>query len=117
LCQAEPHETIDLKFRKIFLIGGIGLYMDENTILKQSDTLVSCEIGERIASLNVESGKYHSFNDVASRIWQLAEVPVSVSQICTILVAEYNIKPNQCEKEVLSFLSTLEKDNLVVIQD
>tara|TARA_R110002167_G_scaffold81834_8_gene223684 strand:+ start:2201 stop:2476 length:276 start_codon:yes stop_codon:yes gene_type:complete len=90
--------------------------MDINTIVKQGDTLVSCEIGEQIALLNVESGNYHSFNEVASRIWQLIQVPTPIGQVCDVLSSEYKIDPAQCEKEVVSFLGKLKGESLVSVQ-
>jgi len=90
--------------------------MDTNNIVKQSDALVSCEIGEQIASLNVESGKYHSFNEVASRIWQIIETPTAVSKVCDVLASEYDIDLKKCEEEVLLFLDQLQAESLVTVQ-
>ena len=91
--------------------------MNLSTIIQQNDNSVSCEIEEQTVLLNVEAGKYHGFNEVASRIWQLIESPVQVSDICNALTAEFEVSDEECKAEVLSFLDKLASAGLISTRD
>lgn len=91
--------------------------MNLSSIVKQTENSVSCEIEEQTVLLNVEAGKYHGFNEVASKIWQIIESPVKVNQICDQLIHEFDISREQCELEVLGFLKQLNDAGLIMLND
>lgn len=91
--------------------------MNSRSIVKQAENSVSCEIEEQTVLLNVEAGKYHGFNEVASKIWQAIESPVSVKHICENLLDEFDISKEQCESEVLGFLKQLNNAGLITISE
>jgi len=63
--------------------------------------------------LDMEKGLYYSLNPVASQIWTLIENPESVSYICDQLTADYEITPQECEKEVIHFLTEMLEKGVV----
>lgn len=54
--------------------------------------------GERVI-LNTETGKYFALNEVASRIWELIQVPNSLGAIAQTLVSEYKVELAQVESD------------------
>jgi len=88
-----------------------------SSVVQQTESSVSCEIEDQIVLLNVDAGKYHGFNDVASKIWQIIEAPASVNQICERLMDEFAISKEQCEAEVLDFLKQLNDTGLIKFND
>lgn len=89
--------------------------MNLSSIVQQTENSVSCEIEEQTVLLNVEAGKYHGFNEVASKIWQLIETPLTISQICDQLIDEFDISKEQCESEVVVFLKRLNDAGLITL--
>jgi len=78
-----------------------------NAIIRRSDALLSTSLGDDVVMMDIEQGAYYGLEAVAARIWALTEQPVSVGSLCERLVTEYQISPEQCQQEVLTFLGDL----------
>lgn len=91
----------------------IGLH----SVIKRAEDLVSCDLEGETALMSVEKGKYYGIDPIGSRIWALIEQARLVSDLCALLLEEFEVELSQCERDVLAFLSELAKDNLVIIVD
>lgn len=87
--------------------------VDLNSIITRSQELLTSEVDGEVVMMNIESGKYYGINIVGAEIWKLIENPVSVSDICSELVRTFEIDKPTCESEVLTFLGSLESENLL----
>jgi hypothetical protein len=83
--------------------------------LTRAADLVSADLDGEIALMSVAAGKYYGLEPVGSRIWALLETSRSVSEICTVLVAEFEVEREQCEREVLAFLNLMAQANLIKV--
>ena len=88
-----------------------------DTVVTRSEELISSDLDGETALMSVQSGKYYSLDEIGSRIWTLIERPRSVSELCDILLNEFNVDREQCAQDVLAFLNQLAKDNLVRVMD
>jgi hypothetical protein len=88
-----------------------------NTIVAQTKELVSSDLDGETVLLSIETGKYYNMDPIGSRIWELIKDPMSVSQLIDILLDEFNVDREQCEKEVLAFLNKLAEDHLIQLTD
>ena len=86
-----------------------------DAIVRRSDALLSTSLGDDVVMMDVEQGAYYGLEAVAARIWALTEQPLSVGLLCDRLVTEYQISPEQCQQEVLAFLSELLNQHVVQI--
>ena len=92
--------------------------MAPNTTVTQTKELVSSDLDGETVLMSIETGKYYNMDPIGSRIWALIEEPLSVSKLCDILLGEFKVDREQCEKEVLTFLNKLTEDNLIqVLED
>jgi len=89
--------------------------MDMKSSVQHSSNIVSCEIDAKTVMLDIENGKYHGFNEVGSRIWQMISEPIEIGKICEILMTEFETSQEQCEVEVLGFLQKLHETNLISV--
>ena len=89
--------------------------LTHETIICRSDALLSTSLGDDVVMMDVEQGAYYGLEEVAARIWALTEQPASVGSLCDRLVAEYQVAPEQCQREVLSFVAELLNRNIVRI--
>ena len=71
--------------------------------------------GELIG-LEVANGVCFGFNSTATRIWELLETPRRVSELRDTLVAEFEVEPATCERQLIGLLRDLEKDGLVEME-
>jgi hypothetical protein len=77
--------------------------------------LLSSQIDQQTALLDIERSKYFGFNKVGSRIWQLMEQPVSIEMICRTLIREFEVEEGKCQAEVVAFCSKLAAEKLISI--
>ena len=47
---------------------------------------------------------YYDLDPVGTRIWTLLETARSVAEVCNALVAEYDVTPDVCRRDILEFL-------------
>lgn len=66
-----------------------------------------------IVMMNIETGHYHSINEVGSQIWQMLESPKTVAEICEQLVTDYEVDASTCEQEVTHFIEHLANEGLL----
>lgn len=77
--------------------------------------VLDAAVGEDIVLLG-ESSRYHGLDTTGARVWQLVDGNNSISDICTTLVAEYEVDSDTCTQDVLAFLHDLADHDLVVIR-
>lgn len=51
----------------------------------------------------------YTMNDVASRIWELINGKRSLKDIKTLLIKEFEVSPEEAEKDLIDFSKQLEK--------
>ena len=71
---------------------------------------------ENAILLNLNSGSYYELNDVAHIIVQNLNDFIGFNEIKQIIIENFDIEEDRCEKEILSFLQNLiERDFLEVL--
>lgn len=89
--------------------------IDLDTLIIRSDAVVSAPMGEDVAMMDMESGKYFVMAEVAANIWERLVEPVRPAVLCEVLTELYDVSPEQCRAEVLAFLETAHARGLVRI--
>jgi hypothetical protein len=77
---------------------------------------VSPDLADEVAILNLKDGVYYGLDPVGARIWQLIQHPKSVSELCATILAEYDVEPKHCERDVLTLLRELADRGLIEIR-
>ena len=88
---------------------------DSRIVVSQDQ--VSCDLSGEAAILNLKSGVYFGLNTVGASIWKLIQEPRSVKEIQTAIQEEYEVEPDQCERDVLELLRELSNHELIKIVD
>jgi hypothetical protein len=63
----------------------------------------------------MDSNDYLALNSVASRIWQLLEFPLTLSELCDQLMEEYEVDRAICEEETQCLLENLIAKRLIEV--
>ena len=84
-------------------------------VIAQKIGLDSTDMDNEIVMMDINKGKYYGFNSVGSRIWELIEKPLSVKEVISILLKEFNVDNKICEDTVLTFLNRLYNEKLITI--
>ena len=80
--------------------------------LRNSKT-ISGRLHDELVMMDIEKGKYFSLNPVATRIWELLENPLTIKELCSLLMDEYEINADQCKAEVEDHLKEMIKLGLI----
>ena len=95
--------------------------MDINKIINLEDTITqkkgldSTDMDGEIVLMDIERGKYYSFNEVGSRIWDIIKKPLLVKEIILILLKEFEVDEKTCRNCVFKFIGRIYNDELISI--
>ena len=78
---------------------------------------VSSDLGGEIAILHLEAGKYYGLDAVGARVWSLIQKPRTVGELRDVLVSEYEVEPDLCERDLVALLQGLADEGLVEVSD
>lgn len=84
----------------------------ESIVSYRSDIDTTDLDGDKVM-MDLEKGQYFALNSVASRIWEVMESPKKVSEIVDILLQEYYVDRETCEKSVIEFIEGLDNAEII----
>jgi hypothetical protein len=78
---------------------------------------IASDMGGEKVMLSVNSGKYYNFGEIGGEIWDLINQKISVNQVISTLVSNYEVEQRECEEQVIAFLEKLYDQNLIEVSD
>lgn len=83
-------------------------------VYKKSDSVVSRKIADEFILVPIRQnvgdlGSIYTLNEVAARIWELIDGKTKVREIKDTVVGEFEVTPEEAEKDILEHLQQLEK--------
>ncbi len=87
------------------------------TVVARNEEPVAVEVDRTIVMLSIDQGMYFGLEGTGPRIWALLEQPRSAAQLCEALLNEFDIDPDDCQREVLGFLEELRDAQLIRVHD
>lgn len=85
------------------------------TVIVAKD-VVSCDLVEEAALLNLKDGVYYGLNPVGARIWNLIQKPRKVGEILEILLDEYDVDQDTCQNDLFELLEQLFENELIKVE-
>ncbi len=85
------------------------------SIVRAAADQVSCELDGEAAILDLKQGVYYGLNPVGATVWSLIAEPRSVAEIKRALLDQYEVIPEQCERDLLELLAELAEHGLIQI--
>ena len=67
-------------------------------IISQIEEIVASDIDGEIVMMSIENGEYYGLDEIGSRIWELIEKPVKVSNLIDTLLERFDVDRETCEK-------------------
>lgn len=95
--------------------------MDKNNIVLEGSIVIqkvgldATNMDGEIVMMDINRGKYYCFNEVGSRIWELIEKQISVRELISILLGEFEVDEKVCKDAVLNFLNGIHKEELITV--
>ena len=85
----------------------------QDTRVIASRQQISCDLSGEAVILNLDTGAYYGLNPVGARIWQFLYEPRTVSEICRLILADYDVDVDLCERDVRNLLTTFLEAGLI----
>jgi len=92
-----------------------GIRMDSTVVVAKEQ--MSCGLDDEAVILSLTKGVYYSLNLCGNRIWSLIQEPVTVGKIRDAILEEFAVDKETCENDLLTLLSIMKREGLVVIED
>jgi Coenzyme PQQ synthesis protein D (PqqD) len=86
-----------------------------STVVAAKDQ-VSSDLGGEVAILDLKAGVYYGLDAVGARIWSLIQEPRTVNEIRDILLEEYEVEPERCERDLLVLLQSLADEGIIEVE-
>ena len=86
-----------------------------NSHVYRDPEMVAAPMGDELVMFSLDRGMYYGLDDIASDIWVKLETPISVQELCTSLMEEYEVDLETCQNETLNLLNWLFDQKLVKI--
>jgi len=86
------------------------------TVISQIEEIVDSDIDGETVMMSIENGEYYGLDDIGSRIWELIEHPVKVSDLIDTLLERFDVDRETCEIDVLKFLNELNEDRILEVE-
>lgn len=77
---------------------------------------VSSDLGGEVAILDLKSGIYYGLDAVGAQIWSLLQEPRTVEEIRDVLVREYEVDDERCERDLVALLQSLADEGLIEVR-
>lgn len=71
------------------------------------------QIGDDTVILDLATGTYFGLDTVGARIWQLMQEGKTLSEICDVMVLEYQVSRAALEQDVVQLAETLSARKLI----
>lgn len=70
-------------------------------------------IDDEKVMMDMDKGEYYVLNEVASKIWDMIDKPLSIKDIVDVLLEEYDVDRKVCNESVIQFLVRLNNVGLI----
>lgn len=77
---------------------------------------LATDLGNETVIFNTLNEKYYGLNDVGTRVWSLIQEPRTIDEIVGIVAKEYEVEPEQFERDLTKLLQDLQSANLIEIK-
>jgi len=81
--------------------------VSKGTVLVASKEQVSCDFDGEAIILSLETDSYYGLNAVGAFVWELVKEPKTFDQIKEAILANYEVDPNECERDLMELVDDL----------
>ena len=87
------------------------------TVVVVAKDQVSCDVSGEVAILNLKSGLYFGLDLLGTQVWKLLQKPLRVAEIQETVLREYEVEPEQCERDLKTLLENLFNEGLIEVRE
>jgi hypothetical protein len=89
--------------------------LTDTSVVTAGAGVVSCQLAEGAALLDMRTGVYFTLNEVGANVWSTIQTPAPLSEILDNLLMRYEVDHDRCYDDVVSLLEQLDGAGLISI--
>lgn len=89
--------------------------MEKKTVVKLIKDINVTELAGEKVMIDFETGKYFMIKGVGNDIWDMIQEEISVGEITSKLLSEYEVAEDVCYAAVCDFLGNLKELNFISV--
>lgn len=93
-----------------------GAVLSAASVVVATPKQVWCPLGDESAILNLQNTVYYGLDPVGTRVWALLQNATSVADMRDVLIDEYDVESERCEKDLLKLLEKMLAEGLVILR-
>ena len=78
---------------------------------------VYAALDDEVVILHLKDGVYFGLNETGATVWKALERPCPVEELKRLLLATYEVEPEQCERDLIKLLEELAEAGLIEVRD
>jgi hypothetical protein len=86
-----------------------------STVVAVKDVL-GCELKDEAIILDLKSGVYYGLDSMGAHLWELIQSPILVREVRDLILEEYDVEREQCERDLCLFFQEMAVNGLVEIR-
>lgn len=90
--------------------------LSQESVVNAAKDQVSCNLGAEAAILNTKEGIYYGLDPIGTQVWKLLQTPRRVADIQKVLLQEYEVEPDRCQRDLLALLEDLLGAGLIEVR-
>lgn len=87
--------------------------LDSHSIVQRVEDLAAAPMGDELAMMDLDTGKYLVLDRIGAVIWEELSEPVRVGDLIARLEARYDVTRERCAADVTNFLRQLDEKGLI----
>ncbi|MFN6571186.1 thymidylate synthase [Nostoc minutum NIES-26] len=92
-------------------------YISDSSVVVADKEQIFSDIGGEAVILHLKTGIYHGLNEIGARIWTLIQEPKAVKDIKYILLEEYEVETERCDRDLIALLNDLLAAGLIEVKN
>lgn len=92
------------------------MFTNEVSVVATPNQLSSDLAGEVII-LDLSRGMYYGLDDVGALVWRSIQQPRTLASLREAVLAEYDVAPERCERDLHELLTDLAQAGLIEVRD
>lgn len=93
------------------------LFKESDMLKRNEEDVMFSEVDGESVIMHLQSGRYFGLNSVTTDIWNHLENGLNFTQLVDLLLAEYDVKKEQCVEETKNVIDAFLKMKFVTIEE
>ncbi len=86
------------------------------TVLRRGSNHVETVLDDEVVMMSIEQGSYFALGGTAQDLWGLLDQPRTLDGLVASLTEKYQVDRDDCERDVLGFLTDLLESGLIEVE-